>query len=127
MNRGSDCPSGIRAARHRPKWKIGFAELEGDILERNSELFRRNLSERGVSARAEIVSRRLHGRRVVRAQDYFRCRAHLVRGISRRRHSPADEQIAVAHRARLRSTFRPAELLGAELIRFLQVLRAEWN
>src|SRR5205085_9063624 len=127
MKSGADRSGGIRAAGNRPEWEIGFAELEGDLLERNAELFRRNLRERSVSAGAEIMRRALHGRSVVRAQDHLRCRTHLVRGISRRGHAPTDEQVAIAHRTRLRISFRPAELFRAEPIRLLEVLRAERN
>src|SRR5438067_695403 len=127
MKSGADRAGGIRAAGNRPEWEIGFAELEGDLLERNAELFRRNLRERGVSAGAEIMRCALHGRSVVRAQDHLRCRTHLVRGISRRGHAPTDEQVAIAHRARLGIPFRPTEFLSAELIRLLEMLRAEWN
>ena len=68
VNRGADGAGGIRTARDRAERKIGFAELERDVLEWHAELFRRNLRERGVSAGAEIVRRALHRRSAVRAQ-----------------------------------------------------------
>ena len=43
-------------------------------------------------------------------------RRRAERGIGRRGHAPADQQPAVAHRARARIAPRPAEALGAELV-----------
>ena len=39
MNRRADSPRGIRSARHRSKWKIGIAKLEGNVFERQAKLF----------------------------------------------------------------------------------------
>src|SRR3954469_20826144 len=125
MNGGANGARRIGAASDGPKRKVRFPKLKRDLLEWNSELFRRNLSESRVSAGPEIVSRALDGGTVVRAQNHFRGRAHFVGGIRRRSHPPTNEQITLPHRARLRISFGPAEFLRPELIRLLQMLGAE--
>ena len=127
MNGRADCPSCVRAARDRSKWKIGIAQFELHFLKRHTELLGRDLRQRCVSAGAEIVPGALHGRAAVSAQDHFCSSFHLVRRIRFRRHAPADEQITIAHGAWLRIAFGPAEFLRADLVALLQVFRAKWN
>ena len=50
-----------------------------------------------------------------RRRDAPRAGRHAVRRIGAGRHAPADQHVAVAHRARLRRAARPAERLGALL------------
>src|SRR5207253_10885571 len=49
-------------------------------------------------------------------------RRETVAGVGRRRPAPADQQLAVAHRARLGLALLPAELLRAHAVALLEVV-----
>ena len=119
VNGGANTSSRIRSAGHGAKWEIGFAQLEGNLLEWDAELFGRDLRECSVCARAEIVGRALDRRPAIRTQLHFCLGIHFVGGISGGRHAPTDKQVALAHRSRLRIALGPAEFFRAQRIAFL--------
>ena len=104
-----------------------IAKLDADVVDRQAEHVGRDLRHDRVSPGADIGGRGRDFRVAIgRQHDADRGR-HLQRFPYARRHAPADQFTAVAHRARLGVALVPAERRGALPVAFAQLLAGIGN
>ena len=113
-----------RSAFDRRLRQARVAELDADVVERQPQHVGRDLRHDGVGAGADVGGRARHlGMAVGGEHDAHRDR-HLQGFPDARRHAPADQIAAVAHRARLGIALGPAERLRALTVALAQRLAA---
>ncbi len=104
--------------------RLEVAELDADVVERQAEHVGRDLRHDGVGAGADVGGRARHlGMAVGGEHDAHRDR-HLQRLPDARRHAPADQIAALAHRTRFGIALAPAERLRALAVALAQRLAA---
>ena len=111
-----------RAAFDRRLRQGRVAKLHADILDRQAEHVGRDLRHDRVGAGADVGGRARDLRMAVGGQHDAGGGRHLQRFPDARRHAPADQLAAVAHRARLGLALVPAERLRALAVAFAQLL-----
>ena len=102
--------------------KLEVGKLDADVLDRQPERIGRDLRHDGVGAGADVGSRAGHLGMAIGGQHDTDCDRHLQRFPHACRHAPADQLLAVAHRAGRRIASAPAKGFRPAGIAFAQLL-----